>query len=75
MQGALAAAFTGAFWGLLWLGAGLFDLINIDFFIELLQERWFAIPATTLAVSAAAHVTDVRAGIVRGIRTLGLSLL
>ena len=75
VQGALAAAFTGAFWGLLWLGAGLFDLINIDFFIELLQERWFAIPATTLAVSAAAHVTDVRAGIVRGIRTLGLSLL
>jgi hypothetical protein len=75
VQGALAAAFTGAFWGLLRLGAGLFELINIDLFIELLQERWFAIPATTLAVSAALHLTDVRAGIVRGIRTLGLSLL
>lgn len=75
VQGALAAAFTGAFWGLLRLGAGLFELIDIDFFIELLQERWFAIPATSLAVSGALHVTDVRAGIVRGIRTLGLSLL
>ena len=75
VQGALAAAFTGAFWGLLRLGAGLFELINIDAFIDLLQERWFAIPATTLAVSVAAHVTDVRADIVRGIRTLGLSLL
>ena len=75
VQAALAVAFTGAFWGLLWLGAGLFKLINIEFFIDLLQERWFAIPATTLAVSAAIHVTDVRADIVRGIRTLGLSLL
>lgn len=75
VQAALAAAFTGAFWGLLRLGAGLFELIDIDVFIELIQERWFAIPATTLAVSAALHVTDVRADIVRGIRTLGLSLL
>jgi hypothetical protein len=75
VQAALAVAFTGAFWGLLVLGAGLFRLINIEFFFDLLQERWFAIPATTLAVSAAIHVTDVRAGIVRGIRTLGLSLL
>lgn len=62
VQGALAAAFTGAFWGLLRLGAGLFELIDIDVFIELLQERWFAIPATALAVSAALHLTDVRAG-------------
>ena len=75
VQGALAAAFTGAFWLLLWLGAGLFDLIDIDFFRELLEERWFAIPATTLAFSAALHLTDVRVAIVRGIRTLGLSLL
>ena len=75
VQGALAAAFTGAFWGLLRLGAALFELVNIDFFVELLQERWFAIPATTLAVSVAAHLTDVRTDIVRGIRTLGLSLL
>ena len=75
VQAALAVAFTGAFWGLLGLGAGLFNLIKIEFFVELLQKRWFAIPATTLAVSVALHVTDVRAGIVRGIRTLGLSLL
>lgn len=75
VQGALATAFVGAFWGLLWLGAGLFDLINIGVIQELIKERWFAIPATALAFSAATHVTDVRAGIVRGIRTLGLTLL
>jgi hypothetical protein len=75
VQAALAVAFTGALWGLLWLGAGLFNLIKIDFIMRLIEHRWFAIPATTLAFSAALHVTDVRAGIARGIRTLGLSLL
>jgi hypothetical protein len=75
VQVALAVAFVGAFWAVLFLGAGLFDLINIDFIQEVIERRWFAIPATTLAFSAALHVTDVRAGIVRGLRTLGLSLL
>src|SRR5262245_28998091 len=75
VQGALAVAFVGAFWLVLWLGAALFDLIEIDFFEELIKRRWFAIPATALTFSAAIHVTDVRAGLVRGIRTLGLTLL
>jgi hypothetical protein len=75
VQGVLSVAFVGTFWLVLWLGAALFDLINIDFFEELIRRRWFAIPATTLAFSAALHVTDVRAGLVRGIRTLGLALL
>src|SRR6185503_7526763 len=75
VQGALAVAFTGVFWGLLWLGAGLFNLIKLDFMMRLIQHRWFAIPATTLAFSAAIHLTDVRAAIVRGVRTLGLTLL
>jgi len=60
---------------LLWLGAELFDLIGIDFFTRLLEHKWFAIPATSLAVAAAVHVTDVRAGLVRGARTLLLVLL
>jgi len=75
VQGALAVAFTGAFWGLLWLGAGLFNLLKLDFMMRLIQHEWFAIPGTTLVFSAAIHLTDVRAGIVRGVRTLGLSLL
>jgi hypothetical protein len=75
VQGGLAVAFVGTFWGVLWLGAGLFDLINLEFFERLIRRRWFSIPATTIAFSAALHVTDVRAGVVRGIRTLGLTLL
>jgi hypothetical protein len=75
VQLALSVAFVGAFWLVLWLGAGLFKLIKIDEFATLLQHEWFAIPATALATAAAIHVTDVRANLVRGIRTVGLTLL
>lgn len=75
VQLALSAAFVGAFWLLLWLGAGLFNLIKLDFFEKLIEHRWFSIPATALATAAAIHLTDVRAGLVRGTRTLVLVLL
>jgi hypothetical protein len=76
IQVALVAAFVGALWILLILGAWLFDLIGIKFFGELLLRKlWFSMPVTTLAVALAIHVTDVQAGIVRGIRTLALTLL
>lgn len=73
-QFALAMVFVGVFWGLLTLGAGLFKLLNIEFFVNLLQRRWFAIPATTLAQAVALHVTDVRPGLIRGARSLALTL-
>lgn len=75
VQLALAAAFVGAFWAMLWLGAALFDLIKLTFPRELIQHSWFSIPATTLAVAAAIHLTDVRAQLVVGIRSVGLTLL
>ncbi len=75
VQVALSAAFVGAFWIILWLGAGLFSLIGIDLFGDIIAESWFAIPAAALALATAIHVSDVRAEIVRGIRTLGLTLL
>ena len=75
VQLALAAAFVGAFWGMLWLGSALFDLIKLTFLRELLDHAWFSIPATTLAVAAAIHLTDVRAQLVAGIRSVGLTLL
>jgi hypothetical protein len=75
VQFGLAAAFVGAMWLVLWLGAGLFQLIKLDFFQRLIEHRWFAIPVTALAVAAALHVSDVRAGLVRGVRTLALILL
>jgi hypothetical protein len=74
VQLALAAGFVGVFWLLLWLGAGLFKLIDIEFFTRLIGHRWFALPATTLALACAIHVTDMRAGIVRSMRALILIL-
>ena len=75
VQLALSFLFVGLFWVVLELGAGLFKLIDLDFLRRLIEHRWFALPATTLALACALHVTDARAGIVRGIRVLVLTLL
>jgi hypothetical protein len=75
VQLALTAAFVGAFWLLLVLGANLFALIKLEFFRRLLEHQWFSIPVTTLAVAGALHLTDIRPALVRGVRTLGLTLL
>lgn len=70
-----SAMFVGVLWLVLWLGASLFMLIKLDFLRLLLQKSWFVIPVTAFAFSAAFHLTDVRPGIVRGIRTLLLVLM
>lgn len=72
---ALAILFVGALWLLLWLGAALFDLIGIKWVGETIQKPWFAFPATTTFFALAIHLTDVRASLVRGIRTVALTLL
>jgi hypothetical protein len=74
LQFVLAWVFVAIFWALLWLGAFLFNLINLDFLEKLIEHRWFAIPATTLASAGALHITDVRAVLVRGARSLVLAL-
>jgi hypothetical protein len=71
----LIIAFIAVLWGLLFLGAELFRLIRINFVAELIRRTVFWIPVTALAFSYAMHVTDVRANIVRGARTLKLLLL
>ncbi len=75
LQLALACVFVGVFWGVLWLGAALFDLIKLHFLQALIDHEWFAIPATTLATAAAIELTDVRARLVAGIRSVALTLL
>ena len=75
VEAGLSAVFLGIFWLVLWLGAALFRLIGIEFFGTLIAHRWFSLPATTLALQLAIHVTDTRSGIVRGMRTLILILL
>ena len=71
----LAAAFVAVLWALLELGAALFHLIGLDFLKHLLEERWFEFTATTTFFALAVHLTDVRVGLVRGARTLVLTLL
>ena len=67
-------AFVGAVWSVLWLGAALFKLIGLDFFQEIINKAWFAIPASVFSFVCAIHLTDVRPTIVRSIRNLLLSL-
>ena len=75
VQLALSVGFTGALWLLLFLGAGLFGLIGVRAFGDLLSEAWFNIPVTTLTFALAVHLTDVRDGLIRGVRSVALMLL
>jgi hypothetical protein len=74
-QLALSVAFTLVFWGVLHLGALLFDMIGIKALSTLLRQTWFVSPATGAAFAAAVHLTDVRPALIRGVRTVGLALL
>ncbi len=75
VQLAFSAVFVGVTWLVLQLGAQLFLLIKLDFLSKAIRESWFSIPVTTFAFASAMHLTDVRPGIVRGIRNLQLMLL
>lgn len=44
-----AGLFVGLFWAALALLAGLFKILNINFFADLISNRYFAYPATTLS--------------------------
>lgn len=67
--------FVGVLWLILWMGAALFMLVKIRFLYDLLLTSWFSIWVTAFAFSTALHITDVRPGIVRGIRSLLLVLM
>lgn len=75
VQLALSIGFTGAFWLLLFLGSALFKVIGLTFLGDLISEPWFALPVTSLAFATAVHLTDVREGLIRGVRTVALMLL
>jgi hypothetical protein len=70
MQLLLALLSLGLFWGVLWLGATLFHLIDIDYLENLISRASFAMPASSLAFACALHLTDIRAGLVQGMRNL-----
>jgi hypothetical protein len=75
VQAVLSLGFTGAFWLLLFLASALFKLIGVDAIEKLIQHEWFAFPATAVMFAAAVQLTDVRANLVRGVRTVALTLL
>ena len=75
LQAVFAAVFTGLFWGVLGLGAGLFQVLGFGLLTALFAQPWFFIPATTLAVAVAVHITDVQPVLIRGARTVALVLL
>ena len=75
VQLALSVVFVGLFWAALALGAALFKLIGIKAFGEIITQRGFVFPVTAVAFAAAVQLTDVRLGLILGIRTVGLTLL
>ncbi|WGM31947.1 DUF4153 domain-containing protein [Brevundimonas sp. NIBR11] len=75
VQLVLSVAFAGAFWLLLFLGAALFNIIGLSFLGDLIGNAWFSFPLTGLAFATAVHLTDVRDGLIRGVRTIALMLL
>lgn len=75
VQLALSLGFTGAFWLLLFLGAALFRIIGLRFLEDLIEQEWFSIPVTCLVFAVAVQLTDVRSGLIRGVRTVALMML
>ncbi|NYH26894.1 DUF4153 domain-containing protein [Paraburkholderia bryophila] len=75
LQVCLSGLFVCALFLVLWLGAALFLLLKLHFLERLLRESWFNIPVSAMAFASALHITDVRPDIIRGSRTLVLSLL
>ncbi len=74
LQAALSVGFVGVFWAILELGAALFRLVDIDVFSRLLRHDWFYFPATTLALALAIHATDAQPALIRGARSIVLTL-
>lgn len=52
----IAIIFTGIFWGLLALWAGLFNIIGIKFFVLLFYNKYFVYPVTTAVFAIALHI-------------------
>ena len=75
IQITLTSLFLLTFWILLWIGAGLFKMINLSFLSTFIQKHWFAIPATTIVFNLGLHITDIKISLVRSVRTILLTLL
>jgi hypothetical protein len=70
-----AAAFTGVFWLLLALWAGLFKLLQIEFFRELFERPLFIYPVTALTFGIALHLIGTQQRLVTVVLQQLLGLL
>lgn len=75
VQLALSLAFLGAFWLLLFLGASLFELINISAIRLIIEKPPFISLASCIVFALAVHISDARISLVTGARTIALILL
>ncbi|MGR9013554.1 MAG: DUF4153 domain-containing protein [Gammaproteobacteria bacterium] len=55
-----AAVFVGLFWGLLFLWAGLFKVLQVTFFYELFTDRDFVYPVTAIAFGLGLSLYSVK---------------
>jgi hypothetical protein len=67
LQLASALAFTGGLWLLLWLWAGLFAVLNVDFFAKLFSSRFFIYPTSTIAFGIGIYLYRGRNEMIHGI--------
>lgn len=75
VQLALSLGFALAFFLVLNLGGALFGVIGLGFLNDLIRKAWFTIPVICVAFAVAVQLTDVRDGLIRGVRTVALMLL
>ncbi|MCM8794306.1 MAG: DUF4153 domain-containing protein [Candidatus Omnitrophica bacterium] len=66
----IAGFFTQIFWGLLWLWAGMFMIIKIEFFKELFTSTYFVYPATASAFGFAVSYGRANGKLVTGLRNI-----
>ena len=71
----LGVGLTGLFWGVLFAGAQLFKLIGIDALQDLIEQSWFAIPASTTVFACVVTLGLQREDMIISLRKLLLGLL
>lgn len=71
----LGVGLTGLFWGVLFAGAQLFKLIGIDALQDLIEQSWFAIPASTTVFACVVTLGLQREEMIISLRKLLLGLL
>ena len=71
----LALLFTKCVWAVLFLWAGLFKIINIDYFFDLFTEVWFIYLATALAFGLGVAVFHKQSRVIDAVASIQQALM